>query len=105
MDEVEVETVADVELEDPVLLEGLPGVGHVGKLAAEHVIEEFDSTLAYRIHSEHLPPQVGIDDDGIADLARLELHVVRADRDLLVLVGDHQAQDPVGQYQIGRAHV
>jgi len=35
----EVEAVADPDLTDPVLIEGLPGVGHVGKLAAEHLIE------------------------------------------------------------------
>ena len=35
----EVEAVADPDLTDPVLIEGVPGVGHVGKLAAEHLIE------------------------------------------------------------------
>jgi uncharacterized protein (TIGR00162 family) len=100
MNEVEVETVTDPALSDPVLVEGLPGVGHVGKLAAEHLIEEFDSRLVRRVHSEHLPPQVGIDEDGIAELACVEVHAVEADRDLLVLVGDHQAAENVGHYRL-----
>jgi len=39
MDEFAVETLAEPSLSDPVLIEGLPGVGHVGKLAAEHLLE------------------------------------------------------------------
>ena len=34
MDDIEIDAVATPELDDPVLIEGLPGVGHVGKLAA-----------------------------------------------------------------------
>jgi len=100
MDEIEVETVAEAGLTDPVLVEGLPGVGHVGKLAAEHLIEEFDGRLLRRVHSEHFPPQVGLDEDGVATLASAEIHAVDADRDLLVLAGDHQAAEAVGHYRL-----
>jgi len=30
MDDIEIDEVATPELDDPVLIEGLPGVGHVG---------------------------------------------------------------------------
>ncbi|WP_204318315.1 PAC2 family protein, partial [Serratia marcescens] len=46
--------VAEPSLDDPALVEGLPGVGHVGKLVAEHVIAEADSELGCRVHSEYL---------------------------------------------------
>ena len=49
MDEFEIETIATPALDDPVLVEGLPGVGHVGKLAAEHLLEEFDAELVARV--------------------------------------------------------
>ena len=101
MDDIEVETVAEPTLHDPALIEGLPGVGHVGKLAAEHLLEEFDSELAVRVHSDEFPPQVGIDDEGVASLACAEFHAVDAgDRDLLVLTGDHQAQSHSGHYHV-----
>jgi uncharacterized protein (TIGR00162 family) len=103
MNEVEVDAIADPGLTDPVLVEGLPGVGHVGKLAAEHLLEEFGSGVVRRIHSEHLPPQVGVDEDGVADLAAIEIHAVEADRDLLVVTGDHQATDAVGHYRLTEA--
>lgn len=125
MDEFDIETVAQPDMRSPVLIEGLPGVGHVGKLAAEHLLEEFDNTLISRLYSEHFPPQVTID-DGHTQLACLEFHAVDlstpvnddsppadADSDsdtgsnsasdapdLLVLTGDHQAQDPKGHYRL-----
>jgi uncharacterized protein (TIGR00162 family) len=101
MDDIEIETLAEPSLRDPALIEGLPGVGHVGKLAAEHLLEEFDSELVVRVHSDEFPPQVGIDDDGIASLACAEFHAVETDdRDLLVLTGDHQAQSHSGHYHV-----
>ena len=101
MNEIEVEQVADADLDDPVFVEGLPGVGHVGKLVAEHLIEETESTLLAKIYSEHFPPQVGIDETGVAGLAHAELYGVPTDgRDLVVLTGDHQAGDNRGQYRL-----
>jgi hypothetical protein len=101
MDEIEVEAIADADLSDPVLVEGLPGVGHVGKLAAEHLLDEYDADLVRRVYSEHLPPQVSIGEDGTAELTAAEFHAVAADeRDLLVLTGDHQAQSNRGHYHL-----
>ncbi|MFC7027696.1 proteasome assembly chaperone family protein [Halomicroarcula sp. GCM10025324] len=99
MDEFDIEALADPALEDPVLVEGLPGVGHVGKLAAEHLLEELESELVRRVYSTHFPPQVTID-EGRARLAAAEFHAVTPEegQDLLVLTGDHQAQDNQGHY-------
>jgi uncharacterized protein (TIGR00162 family) len=103
MDEFEIEAVAEPELTDPVLVEGLPGVGHVGKLAAEHLVEERDGQLVRRVYSTHLPPQVSVD-EGLTQLACAEVHAVETDgQDLLVLTGDHQAQDTVGHYGLAGA--
>jgi len=68
MDEVDIEVVADADLRDPLLVEGLPGVGHVGKLAAEHLVEEREGQLVRRVYSTHLPPQVSVE-DGLTQLA------------------------------------
>ncbi|ELZ14694.1 hypothetical protein C477_19974 [Haloterrigena salina JCM 13891] len=101
MDELEIDAVAEVELDDPVLVEGLPGVGHVGSLAVEHLLEELeaDSTLVRRVYSQEFPPQVSVE-DGVADLTCAEIHAVTVPdgRDLLLLTGDHQAQTNDGHY-------
>ena len=100
MDEFDIEVHADPELEDPVLIEGLPGVGHVGKLAVEHLLEEFESELVRRVYSEHFPPQVTVE-EGRTKLACVEFYAVDVgSRDVLVLSGDHQAGDGVGHYRL-----
>ncbi|WP_227376562.1 proteasome assembly chaperone family protein [Haladaptatus halobius] len=48
----------DVELDAPTLVEGLPGLGLVGKIATDHLVEEFDMTY-----------YAGIDCDGIPQIA------------------------------------
>ncbi|WP_224447466.1 proteasome assembly chaperone family protein [Haloprofundus salilacus] len=101
MDDIDIEAVADPELDDPVLIEGLPGVGHVGKLAAEHLRDEFDGELVRRVYTSDFPPQVSVDDEGVADLTCAELHAVTVDgTDLLLLTGDHQAQSNAGHYRL-----
>ena len=100
MDEFDIKRPADPDLEDPVLIEGLPGVGHVGKLAAEHLCSEFDTELVRRVYSEHFPPQVTVE-EGRAKLACIEVYAVsETERDLLVLTGDHQAGDGPGHYRV-----
>ena len=101
MDDIEIDEVATPELDDPVLIEGLPGVGHVGKLAAEHLLEEFDGELVRRVYSTEFPPQVDVDGDGVAELTCAEFHAVETDgADLLVLTGDHQAGSNAGHYRL-----
>jgi hypothetical protein len=105
MDEIDIETHADPDLDEPVLVEGLPGVGHVGKLAAEHLLEEFESELVRRVYSEHFPPQVTVE-EGRTTLACAEFHAVDADgTDVLVLTGDHQAGDAAGHYRLASAYL
>jgi uncharacterized protein (TIGR00162 family) len=104
MDEFDIEVHGDPDIDDPVLVEGLPGVGHVGKLAAEHLVEELDGELVRRVFSEHFPPQVTVDDEGVSTLACAEFHHAKADgTDLLVLTGDHQAGDGPGHYRLTEA--
>jgi hypothetical protein len=76
MDPIDIETLETPELRDPVLVEGLPGVGHVGKLAAEHLLEEFESTLVRRVYADEFPPQVNVDEDGVAALTAASFHAV-----------------------------
>ncbi|WP_136592098.1 proteasome assembly chaperone family protein [Salinigranum halophilum] len=111
MDDIEVEVAAEPELSDPILIEGLPGVGHVGKLAVEHLLEEFESEVVRRVYATEFPPQVTIE-DGVAELASAEFHAVTipgADSeddtgvDLVVLTGDHQAQTNAGHYHLTEA--
>jgi len=45
----------DVPLDEPVLVEGLPGVGLVGKIATDHVVDQLSMTYYASVTCEGLP--------------------------------------------------
>ncbi len=84
---------------DPILIEGLPGIGQVGKLVAEYMIHQLGAEKIGEIHSIYFPPQVILDENGLARLARNELYLYHTDeKDIVFLVGDHQSTSNEGHY-------
>ncbi|MEM0159141.1 MAG: proteasome assembly chaperone family protein [Thermoplasmataceae archaeon] len=89
-------------LNNPVMIGGLPGIGNVGKIAAEYLIEKLKMEKFADIFSQYLPPQVFIDDSGVVRLARNSIYYkkIPSKNDLLVLVGDFQGTTQEGQYEL-----
>jgi len=105
MDYVTVEYVAKVpKLKDPIFIEGLPGIGNVGKLAVEHLIDSIDASKFAEIYSKDFPPQVFINPDGTIELVKNEFYYWKAkkkdQRDLVLLTGDYQGLSSHGQYEL-----
>ena len=77
----------DIELDSPVLVEGLPGAGLVGKIAADHLVEELDMDYYGAFHCEGLP-RVAVYGGGSSDVRPpVRLYADEA-TDLLVLQSD-----------------
>ncbi|HEV2316781.1 MAG TPA: proteasome assembly chaperone family protein [Thermoplasmata archaeon] len=104
MEDVVIRITEKVQLKDPILVEGLPGVGNVGKLAADYLREKLGATQFATLHSKFFPPQVYVNEDGTIRLVSQELSYVRAkaapQRDLILLGGDYQGISPEGQYEL-----
>ncbi|UCH89434.1 MAG: proteasome assembly chaperone family protein [Thermoplasmata archaeon] len=104
MEEIYVEYISEPKLTDPILIEGLPGVGNVGKLAAEHLIDKLKAKKFANIYSRFFPPQVLVGKDGVVRLVSNELFFVKKNKnnqtDIIFLVGDYQGLTPEGQYEI-----
>ena len=62
------------KLNNPILIEGLPGIGNVGKLAVEHLIESINAKKFAEIYSKDFPPQVFINPDGTIKLVNNEFY-------------------------------
>ena len=77
----------DVDLEDPVLVEGLPGAGLVGKIAADHLVEEFDMDFYGAVHCDGIP-EVAVYRGNSSDLYPPVRLYTDAERDLVVLQSD-----------------
>lgn len=55
--------VADFEVDQPVLVEGLPGVGLVGKIATDHLVEQLDMRFVASVDCEGIPRVAIYDED------------------------------------------
>ncbi len=91
------------DVRDPIFVEGLPGVGNVGKLAAQHLVDTLGATLWCDIFSHDFPPQVTVQTDGTVRLVRNQLWTVPATDDapaLVVMTGDYQPLSSPGQFAL-----
>lgn len=78
---------ADVTLDEPTLVEGLPGVGLVGKLATDHLSKTFDMIHYANVHCEGLPP-IATYEGGEHDLTAPVRLYADPERNLLALRSD-----------------
>lgn len=91
--------IKDIEpLKEALLIEGLPGIGHVGRLAAEHLVHEFNGEMFLELYCYDFPPQVLVKDDGTIEYMRAEFYKIEEPKPMIVVLGNTQALSPVGQY-------
>jgi len=91
-----------MEPKKPILIEGLPGLGMVGRIATRYLVRELKAERFALLHSPHFPYYVVVNKKGNARLLRGEFHYWRnsAGNDLIFFTGDSQAQTIEGQYEI-----
>lgn len=90
-----------VKMKNPILIEGLPGIGLVGKIAADHLIAELKAERVAQIVSPHFPHQVIMQKNGVMRMIKNRIfHVKGKKNDLLILVGDVQAVTSEAQYEV-----
>ena len=90
------------EFKDLIFIEGLPGVGNVGKIAADFISYKLDAKRLATIVSSELPPQVFVDSDSYFYSACNELWYVKDvnGHDVIFLQGDYQPTTPQGQFEL-----
>lgn len=97
---------SELQLKNPTMIVGLPGVGHVGKLTADHMVEALNAQKIADIFSEHFPPQVIVKEDSTVELVGNRLYLAKTKQgDLLILVGDSQSTDSSGHYTLGEIYI
>lgn len=106
MDSFDIKITRKPLVESPVLLEGLPGIGHVGRIAAKHLCVELRAKKFATLHSNHFPPQVMIKRSGLIQTMRNDFYYWKAkeegQRDIIFVIGNAQASTPEGQYLLSR---
>lgn len=88
------------KLNNPILIEGLPGIGNVGKVAVDFIIESLKAEKLYDIFSYTFPHSVFVNEDNIIELPKIEIYYKKMkNNDLLLLSGDVQPIDEVSCYE------
>lgn len=85
-------------LNSPVLVEGLPGIGNVGKIAVDFLVDELKAVKLYELFSYHMPHSVFVNEKNLVELPSLEIYYKKGKQDLLFLVGDVQPIDEASSY-------
>ena len=91
------------KLNNPVLIEGLPGIGFVANIAALHLIQELKGKLFAEIVSASFQDLAVTTETGGTRSPINELYYCKRDdggRDLIVWYGNTQALTTFGQYEL-----
>jgi len=85
------------KLYDPILIEGLPGIGNVGKITADFLVESLEAVKLYSFFSYKFPHSVFVGVSSLVEMPKIEIYYKKFNnpkkRDLLILVGDIQPID------------
>ncbi len=91
------------KLNDPILIEGLPGIGFVANIAALHLINELKATRFAEIMSASFQDFAVTTETGGARSPINELYYYKRNdggRDLIIWYGNTQALTTFGQYEL-----
>jgi uncharacterized protein (TIGR00162 family) len=93
------------KLKNAILIEGLPGVGNIGRVAVGYLLEELKAKKFATLYSEWFFPFVMLQDKFRIHLLKNEFYYYKAkkagQRDIVFLVGDCQSLSPQGHYEVG----
>lgn len=81
------------KLSKPVLIAGLPGIGNVGKVAVDFVIEELEAEKLYEFFSYGMPHSVFVTEGNLVELPTIGMYFKKSSGkrpDLLFIAGDVQ---------------
>ena len=83
-----------------IMLAALPGVGNVGKLVVETIIEGTDAEEVLRLIHPEMPPQSRLDSQGLLTAPHLSFH---HHEDIVLVSGEGQPVTPRGQHECAMA--
>lgn len=92
----------EVKLNNPVLVEGFPGLGYIGRIAIIYLVKQLKAQPLSELYSPYFPYHVIVGSSGRVRLPRARFYFWKNSNpdknDLILLTGDSQAQTLEGQY-------
>ena len=102
MNKTYIKMIEEVDIKEHIFIEALPGIGHVGKLVAEHIIHELEAKKFAELYSPSFPPQIFVNEDGTIEPMKNEFYALNDEngQDYIILVGNTQGLSPEGQHEV-----
>jgi len=102
MKETYIKEFTEIHPNNPILIEGLPGLGLVGKIALRYLIKQLKAKKVAYLYSPHFPYFVLVNKKGNVRLLRGSFYYYQNPKgnDIILFTGDSQSQTIEGQYEI-----
>jgi len=101
--ETTIKEVTKTEAKNPVLIEGLPGLGMVGRIAVNFLARQLKAKKIAELYSPHFPYYVLVNKKGNVRLLHGVFSICEnksGKKEIIFLTGDSQAQTIEGQYDV-----
>jgi len=94
------------KLKNPVLVEGLPGIGNVARIAVDFLVDKLKAKKYATVYSVYFPNSVFVNDDKTVEMPKLEFYWYKAkkknERDAIFLIGDAQPGSEHASYNFSK---
>lgn len=102
MQTTRIELKKEFDVQNPLFVEGLAGIGHIGRNVVSYIAEHTEAEKIGAIYSHHFPPFTMVNDDKKVEMIKNEIYQLKRDekQDLVLLEGNAQASTPEGHYEV-----
>jgi uncharacterized protein (TIGR00162 family) len=103
MDKPYFREISNPALENPVFVQGLPGFGNVGRIAAQFFIKQCGAKPFAELYSPTFPDYVSVSSKGICHLPRYEFYYATVDKtNFVIMTGETQPSfdDVLAHYEV-----
>ncbi|MFQ3275427.1 MAG: hypothetical protein ACI9SF_000577 [Candidatus Nanohaloarchaea archaeon] len=92
----------ELDAENPVFIEGLAGIGHIGKTTVAYLADHLDANKVGELYSHYFPPYTIVKDNKTVDLLKNNIYQLKRedDRDIVLIEGNAQASSAQGHYEV-----
>ncbi|MEM2510781.1 MAG: PAC2 family protein, partial [Candidatus Methanomethylicia archaeon] len=93
--------LGELNVKNPYLIVGFPGIAYVAKIAVDYLIEKLNAKLFAEVYSHHFPSFVIVRDNGVIEPLKIEVYSSSLnDKQIVLVTGNTQPITPEGQHEL-----
>ncbi|MEF8880591.1 MAG: proteasome assembly chaperone family protein [Candidatus Nanohaloarchaea archaeon] len=102
MERTKIELEREPDVEKPIFVEGLAGIGHIGRNTVSYIADSTEAEKIGEISSHHFPPHTIVNDDKTVETIKNKVYELSRNdgQDIILLEGNAQAGTPQGHHEV-----